>query len=218
MQVRDVSRHYLRSGAIAGATSAFSFAVIHHIFISNICFSLVMMMGAGAVCGLCMAWSYALLTEVPSIGNWLRYNVLYVVILALLGVASVLIFEPVTTIAALINAGGPPDELIGQALPMTALFTGVAAIVVSLLYGPSWSRFGAILLTCTVLVLLLGLNVSAIGLVFIPRGSLTLVIELFGLILAINVVYAAVFTAFERRSLLKSNSVPSFYLNSGGYQ
>ncbi|UCC87316.1 MAG: hypothetical protein JSV81_21085 [Anaerolineales bacterium] len=195
---------YLRSGALAGALSAFTFAIIHHIFISDIWFSVIMMMVAGAVCGLCIAWSYRLLVEAPSIGSWLRYNMLYVGMLALLGAASVFVYEPVTTIAALVEANEPPDELFGQAMPMTIVFTLASAVVISLLYRRSWLRIGAILLTCTVLVLLLGLNVSVIGLVFIPRGSLYLVVELFGLILAINWVYVAAFIALERKSLLPS--------------
>ena len=56
------------------------------------------------------------------------------------------------------------------------------------------------------LVLLLGLNVSAIGLVTIPRGSLYLVLEMFGLILALNVVYVAVFFVLERKSLVGGNT------------
>jgi hypothetical protein len=199
---RDRNLRFLRSGAIAGAISAFAFAVIHHIFISDIWFSLGMMMAAGALCGLCVGWSYALLAESPSIRGWLRYNLLYVILLALLGLASVLIFEPVTTITALIESDGPPEALIRQAFPLTASFTLVAAVLVSLLYGRSWVRFGAIALTCAVIVLLLGLNVSVIGLVLIPRSSFYLVIESFLLILAINVVYAAAFTALERRRLL----------------
>lgn len=198
--------NYVRSGAIAGAVSAFSFAIIHHIFISNIWYSLIMMMMAGAVCGLCIGWSYALLVEFPSTASWFRYNMLYVAMFVLLGAASVLVYEPVTTIAALIEANEPPDELIRKAIPMTAVFTLATAALVSLLYGRSWTRYGAILLTCTVLVLLLGLNVSVIGLVYIPRGSLYLVVELFGLILAINAVYVAVFIGLERKSLLSGCS------------
>ena len=195
----------IRSGAIAGALAALAFAVIHDIFISDIWFSLLIMMGAGAICGLCIGWSYALLTKVPSIGSWWRYNMLYVALLALLGIISVLVFEPTTTMAALIEANAPPDKLIGQALPMTALFTLLSAVLISLLYRQSWRHFGVILLTCILLILFLGLNVSVIGLVAIPRGSLYLVLEFFGLIMAINVVYAAVFTVLERKCLLKSN-------------
>ncbi len=70
-----------------------------------------------------------------------------------------------------------------------------------MIYLASQPHYGAILRTCTLLVLLLGLNVSAIGLVYIPSGSVYLVVELFGLILAINMVYVAVFMALERKSL-----------------
>ena len=193
---------YVRSGTVAGSVSAFAFTIIHDIFISDIWFSLIIMMGAGAVCGLCVGWSYALLVDFPSIGSWLRYNMLYLTMFVLLGVASVLVFKPVTTVAALIAANEPPDELIGQAMPMTLVFILATAVLVSLLYRRSWLHFGAILLTCTVLVLLLGLNVSVIGLVYIPRGSLFLVVELFGLILAINAVYVTVFIGLERKSFL----------------
>jgi hypothetical protein len=126
---------------------------------------------------------------------------------ALLGVTSVLVYEPVTTIGALIEANEPPDELFGQAMPMTVVFTLATAVLVSLLYGRGRRRTGAVLLTCTVLVLLLGLNVSVIGLVAIPRGSLYLVVELFALILAINVVYVAVFIGLERKSLFGGGAV-----------
>lgn len=209
---RQVMRYlwkYTRSGAVAGAVSAFTFAAIHHIFISDIWFSLPFMMAAGALCGLCIGWSFALVVAHPSIGSWLRYNALYVAMLLLLGLASVIVYEPVTTIAALIEANEPPGELFGQAFPMTLVFTLASSITISLLYARSWRRhdqhqaayYGAILLTCTVLVLLLGLNVSALGLVDIPRGSLFLVAELFGLIVAITAVYAAVFIALERKHL-----------------
>jgi hypothetical protein len=193
---------YIRSGAVAGAASAFAFAIIHDIFISDIWFSLIIMLVAGAICGLCVGWSYALLVQSPSMGNWLRYNMLFLAMFVLLGVASILVFEPVTTVAALVAANEPPDELIGQAMPMTLAFTLVTVVLVSLLYKRSWLNFGAILLTCIVLVMLLGLNVSVIGLVYIPRGSLYLIAELFGLILAINVVYVAVFVGLERKIFL----------------
>jgi hypothetical protein len=197
----------VRSGAVAGALSAFGFAIIHDVFISDIWFSLIMMMVAAALCGVCIGWSFGLLVEAPSVGSWLRYNMLYVAMFVLLGAASVLVYDPVTTIAALVEADEPPGELIRQAMPMTVVFTMATAALVGLLYGRSWLRFGAILLTSTVLVLALGLNVSVIGLVYIPRGSLYLVLELLGLILAINVVYVAVFIALERKSLVGGGAV-----------
>jgi hypothetical protein len=198
---------YVRSGAVAGAVSAFAFALIHHLFISDIWFSLIIMMPAGALCGGCVGWTYGLLFESPSVGSWLRYNMLYVAMFVLLGAASVLVFEPVTTIAALVAANEPPDALIGQAMPMTIVFTLAIAVLISWLYGRNWLHYGAILLTCTMLILFLGLNVSVIGLVFIPGNSLYLIGELFGLIFAINLIYVAAFIAFERKSLVSGNEV-----------
>jgi hypothetical protein len=49
-----------------------------------------------------------------------------------------------------------------------------------------------------VLILLLGLNVSVIGLVAIPNGSLYVVGELFALIATFNLVYVAIFIALHR--------------------
>jgi Mg2+/citrate symporter len=49
---------FLLSGVIAGAASTLVFTAIHHLFISNIWFSLLPMLIAGALCGLCLAWSY----------------------------------------------------------------------------------------------------------------------------------------------------------------
>ncbi len=63
-------------------------------------------------------------------------------------------------------------------------------------------QFGAILLICMVLILLLGLNISVIGLVAIPNGSLYVIGELFGLIVALNVAYVLSFLALERQSFL----------------
>jgi hypothetical protein len=197
----------VRSGAIAGAASAFAFAVIHHIFISDIWFSLIIMMVAGALCGSSISWSYALLIKTHSIRSWGQYNMLYVGLLILLGITSMLVFEPVTTMAALIEANAPPDKLIGQALPFTALFTLLAAILLSRLYRASWLQFSVILLSCILLIFLLGLNVSVLGLVYIPRGSFYLVMEFFGLILAINVVYTFVFTVLERKRLLAEQPI-----------
>jgi hypothetical protein len=210
MQTRDVQKQGVGSAAgsaaMAGALSAFVFAVVHDIFISDIWFSLIIMMVEGALCGLCIGWSYTLLVKSPSLVSWWGYNMLYVGLLALLGITSVLVFEPTTSMAALTAMNGPPDKLIGEALPLTAVFTLFAAVLVSLLYRSGWRRFGAVLLTCTVLVLLLGLNVSVLGLVAIPRGSLYLVGEFFGLIVVLNVVYALIFMLLERRHLLAATS------------
>jgi len=93
-------------------------------------------------------------------------------------------FEPRTTIAALLTMDGPPADLIGDALPLTVVFTLGTSVGLSLLFGRTLAAFGAILVTCSVLVVLLGLDVSIIGMIQIPTSSLYLVVELAGLIVA----------------------------------
>lgn len=189
---------FARSGAIAGAASTLLFTIVHHIFISNIWFSFPFMLVAGVLCGMGIAWSYGLLVERPSVRSWLGYNLVYVFMLMLLGAASALMFEPVVSMAALMQTNGPPDALIAQALPMTLVFTVASAIGISLLYGRSWRHLSAILLTTTALVLLLGLNISALGLVSIPRGSFYLVAEFLGLVVLLAMVYVLAFVALAR--------------------
>jgi len=192
------------SGAIAGAVSVLIFTWIHDLFISDIWSMLVVMLVAAAVCGLCVGWSYGRLVASPSLKSWLVYNLVYDAMFLLLGVVSVLIFEPVTTIAALSASNGPPDKLILQAMPLTAVFTLLAAVLIVILYGRAWRQFPAVLLTCAVLVLLLGLNVSVLGFVTIPRGSFYLVMEFFGLILLLNAAFVLAFIFLEQKRLFQS--------------
>lgn len=195
--------HFLRSGLIAGILASLSFAFIHTWVISNIWFSVVPLMIAGALCGLCIAWSFTVVSPNPSLMSWLRHNAFLVTLLALLGITSVLLFRPVTTIPALFQLPGPPTELFGQALPMTAAFTLAASVSLSLFYRRGWRGFGATLLANTVVVTLLGLNVSIIGLVAIPSSALHLIAELFGLILSLGSVYAALVAVLERKSFAR---------------
>jgi len=191
---------FTRSGALAGATAVFVFTVVHHIFISNIWFSFVFMLVAGAVCGWSVAWSYGLLVQEPTVGSWMRYNLVHDALLLVLALMSVALFEPITSMAVVIAANEPPGELIAQALPLTVLFTAVAATVVGRLYGRSWTQFGALLLSWTLLVLLLGLNLSTLGLIAVPRSGWYLMAEFYGLILILNGVYVLTFMVLERRN------------------
>lgn len=193
----------VRSGAIAGAISAVVFTYVHDLFISDIWFSILPMVLAGVVCGVCVGWSYGLLFRPSSLGTWLVYNAIYLVLFVLLGVASVLIFEPITSVAAVIAANEPPNELFGMAVPMTVVYLLGMAAVLSILFGKNWRQYLAILLTCTILILLLGMNVSVIGLVFVPMGSFHLIVKLFVLIFVLDVVYAVAFIGLERNHLLE---------------
>jgi len=190
------------SGAISGAVAALTFTLIHDIFISDIWFSLALMLVAGGLCGACLGWSFSIMVRSSSLKSWLAYNLIYDTMFLVLALVSLLVFSPTMPMAALMALNGPPDDLIAQALPVTVIFTVIMAVAISAIYGFGWSRLGASLLTSLVLVLLLGLNVSVIGLVSIPRGSWYLVAEMLGLILMLDLAYAAVFVVLERTSLL----------------
>ena len=191
------------SGAFSGALSALVFCVVHQLLISPIWFALVAMLVAGAVSGSSIAWSYVLIARKPTVGSWIRYNFLYVVILLVLGAVSLIMFEPVTTIATLLKSNEPPRALIGQALPITALFTIGSAGLLTVLYRPGLVGRLAILMATLVIVLFLGLNISILGLVFVPKSSLYVVGEVVALIVALALVYS-VSMAYVWRVALQS--------------
>lgn len=191
----------LRSGAIAGAASSIIFMAVHQALISNIWGTWPVMIGAGALCGLCIAWTYGLLLREPAAGSWAAYNLTFVGMFVVLGAISELVFSPITTLTAVIEATGSPDELIGNALPMTALFTIAAPAFVVALFGRQWKRYLPVLLAVLVLVMTLGLNISIIGLVEIPGSSYYLVAELLVLTAALGLFYAVAFWALERHAM-----------------
>jgi hypothetical protein len=190
---------FLLSGAAAGTASTLVFTAVHHLFISDIWFSLPSMLIAGALCGLCLAWGYGRLFRPPSTTTWVLYNLVYVALFFLLGILSILIFEPVATIPQLIMANEPPAELIRQAMPLTLGFILGSGALMTMLWGRNLVDIAAILLTCTVLIILLGLNVSVLGLVYLPGSAISLVAKLFGLIAALNAVYLVIYLLLERK-------------------
>lgn len=189
--------HPVRSGAVAGAISALAFALVHDLFISDIWTTAPIMMAAGALCGMTLSRSYDRLFARPRLRGWVGWNVAHVAMFGLLGLVSVLVFEPVTTMAALIVANEPPDALIRQAMPVTIAFTVATSLLLWAVFSSRPSDLVPVLVSTTTLVLLLGLNVSVIGLVEIPRGSTFVVVELFGLIVALGGVYCLAFAAIE---------------------
>ena len=92
-------------------------------------------------------------------------------------------------------------RMIGEAMPMTAVLTVGAAFFISWIYGRSLKNFAVLLVTCSILMFVLGHNISAMGLVAIPRSSYYLVGETLGLVVALNVVYAGAFMLLERKRL-----------------
>ena len=189
---------FIGSGALAGAISAFSFTGLHQLLINPIWFALPAMLVAGAICGICLAWSYTLLVPTAAVGTWLRYNLFYLVMFVVLGLTSLAAFEPVTSIAVLLQTNEPPRALIGRALPVSGLFTLATAALLSLVYRPSWRGAGGLLVTAAVLVVILGLNISILGLVEVPRAALGVLWEVLVLLGALGGVYSGTVVLLNR--------------------
>ena len=110
----------LSSGAIGGVVSVVVFAGVHHLLISNIWETVVIMAIAGALAGVSLAWSYRRLPGRPSASRWLRYNAAYVGMFAVLPVISIALFDPVMTFVEAANSDGPLDGLIVKPEPRYA--------------------------------------------------------------------------------------------------
>jgi hypothetical protein len=74
-------------------------------------------------------------------------------------------------------------------------------VFLALLYRPRWSGVLALFVTVSVLVLLLGLNISILGLVRIERGKASVLVETSGLLVALTAAYAGGVLLLGRRRL-----------------
>jgi hypothetical protein len=191
----------LLSGAIAGASTAVAFAALHHLLISDIWFSLLPMMAAGAVCGLCLAWAYVVVFEATTPATWLRYNLEFLALFVVLGALSFLLFEPVYTIQGLVAGTEAPDRLLGVAIPLAAGFGVIAGAAISALRGRTLRKATAIVTTCVVLSVLLGHNAAILGMVHMTMEAVPLLAQFYGLMAAILVGNATAFVILERRRL-----------------
>jgi hypothetical protein len=70
----------------------------------------------------------------------------------------------------------------------------------------SWYGALSLLVTSATLVLLLGLNISILGLVAVPSGEVRVLAETFGLLASLAVVYVAVVLTVAREQLLHRRS------------
>lgn len=195
------------TGAAAGAFSALVFMFIHDLLISDIWFSLTPMLVSGALCGSAVAWTYALLFPHPALGGWIGYNFLYVAVLVAIGLVSLLLYEPVTTAAALLAAGGAPTELIRQATPLSVVSIVLTAALIHRLWGRGLGQFLALLLSCTLVIVLLGVNVSVLGLVEFDSQGWVLAFYTYALTLLLNGVYLGTFATLERRVFREGGGV-----------
>lgn len=189
------------AGVVAGVFAALAFAAIHAALISDIWFSLAPLLFAGALCGLCVAWTFALLVPVPTAGAWVRYNLVYLGLFVALGAVSALVLEPIATVAELMAIGGSPGDLILASMPLNIAAVAVGTLLVTGLYRGGTRHLGPVLITVLLLVVFLGHNVSIIGLVEFAGSGLFLLAEFVALIFAINAVYVAAFLVLQWRRL-----------------
>jgi hypothetical protein len=136
----------------------------------------------------------------PTLVRWLSYNLVYVAVLVAMGLVSLLIYEPVATAAALMAAGGAPMELIRRATPLSAISIVLAAALLHWLWGRGPAQFLALLLSSALVIVLLGLNVSVLGLVEFDSQGWVLVLYTYALTILLNVVYLGAFAGLERRA------------------
>lgn len=199
----------VRDGASAGAISVVVFTLVHHLTISDIWSMLPMMLMAGAACGACITWTFQGLFQRRSLRLWAASNLMILAALAVLAAASIVIYEPVTTMAAIMDRGGPVDDLIMQALPLTALYIVVMTVTLGLAFGQERADYLRLLTTITVLTLLVGINVSVLGLVEFAGDSTLPVLEFFALIVMLDAVYAFAFAVLRRRWLTGQEPKPA---------
>ena len=211
-----------RRGAAAGATSVVVFTAVHHLTISNIWATLPIMLAAGALCGWSLAWSYKGLFRDYSLRTWLGYNAAHLMVFAALGLASVAVFDPVTTVAAVMARGGPVDDLIARALPMLGLFIGLATVAMGWIFAVAWQGYLRLLVTISLLMLFLGSNISVLGLVDFGGAPLGPVLTFFALTFLLAAVFAAAFAVLAPThhrgalGLLSASAVEDSHHDSAG--
>jgi hypothetical protein len=196
-----MSRRFVLSGAAAGMISTVAFTWLHQLTISNIWFAILPMLVAGALCGACLAWSYGVLFPRRSPASWFLYNVMYVGFFIMLGMLSMVMYEPITSVGEILAGGRPASELFAAAMPLTIAFTIGTALVVSAIWGRTLPQFAVVLLTCVVLVGFLGMNISILGLVRMTSEGWMLMAQFFGLVFALAIAFAVAQLVLERRAL-----------------
>lgn len=185
-------------GALAGAVAALVFTWVHQWMINPIWFAFPAMLAAGVACGASLAGTYGIVTPRPSVRGWLEFNGWFLLMFVGLGVTSQAAFTPMTTIAELLRAQRPPSDLIGRALPMTGVFVAGASALLAFRYRPGPAGVMAIVGTTALLVLLLGLNISILGFVSVPRSERFVLWEVFALLVTILGSFSLVVLALGR--------------------
>lgn len=188
----------LAAGAVAGVVSVTVFTFLHQVFINPIWWMFPIMAIAGAACGLCLAWCYETLVSYPSWPTWWGYIGLINVMFGLLAWVSAVIYDPIISMAEMVESSGGNPIPISETLPLMIVFTLGWAGLLTAIFKAGWRGFGAASATIAVLMLLLGFNLSTVGLVDVPTEGWILLVEFFGYVTALSVTYGLTHTALMR--------------------
>ena len=186
------------AGGIAGVVATAVFTLAHHLFINPIWWAFPFMAVAGALCGATLAWCYTRLVEARTARSWAIFVGMFVVMFGLLALASSIVYEPIMTMAEVVNSTGGNPIPIGESMALLIVFTLAWAAFLSIFYRRGWRGFAAALVATAILMLLLGVNVSTMGLVEIPTTGWVLVLEFFGYLVALGVTFGLSFHVFAK--------------------
>jgi hypothetical protein len=176
-------------GAVVGALVVLGFVLAHNAFISDIWFNAAPMIFAGAVCGLCVVWSYRSGIADHSSAAWLTFVGLFVVEMAVLGATSLLLLSPRWSMGELMVADDAFERLMPPSVPLMIGAMVLGTVLMWLYCDRRWAALGPLAVTQVLLVFLLGHQFAFLGLV---ETSSTLW-RVFGEFTVITAVLAAAF-------------------------
>lgn len=155
----------LALGALTGLVVVFGFTFLHDVMISDIWFNVGPMLFAGALCGVCVSWSYRLAVHQHSTAAWFRYVGLYAAEMIALGAVSLITLEPRFTMAELMVSDDAFARLLPPSMPLLIGAIVVGTTLIWLFYGRRRAALGPIVITQLLLVFLLGHQFAFLGLV-----------------------------------------------------
>lgn len=154
-----------------------AFTVVHDVLISDIWFNAGPMLFAGAVCGLCVTWSYRTAVAEHANAAWFQYAGWYAAEMILLGAVSLLVLRPRFTMTELMVADDAIDRLIPPSMPLLIGAMVVGTALIWLHYGGRPAALLPILITQVLLVFLLGHQFAFLGLVRSSSALLLVFVE-----------------------------------------
>jgi len=188
----------LGAGAAAGVVATTVFTIAPHLFISPIWWAFPFMAVASAACGASLVWCYSRLVDSGTTFSWAIFVGLFTSMFGLLALASSIVYEPIITMAEVVESTGGNPIPIGESMGLMVVFTLGWAGFLSVFYRRGWRGFAAALVATAILMLILGVNVSTMGLVEIPTTGWVLVLEFFGYLGALGVSFGLSYRFIER--------------------